>query len=165
MSLVTKICFVCLGNIVRSPLAENMFRHLADKSGVGDKYLVDSAGTSAWHIGEKPDSRMRLVASNHGLNYSGRARQFHTQDFEGFDWIIAMDSTNYGNLSALAVSLEHQDKIRMMREFDPQGDINSPVPDPYYGGMDGFEDVYQIVERSCKGLLEFLENGDINASR
>ena len=161
MSGVTRICFVCLGNIVRSPLAENIFQQLVDQSGLGNKYLADSAGTSTWHIGEKPDPRMRQVASRHGLNYSGKARQFQHQDFDRFDWVIAMDSTNFKNLSAIAVSPEHQKKIRMMREFDTQGNSDSPVPDPYYGGIDGFEHVYKIIERSCEGLLASLENGNL----
>ncbi len=162
MSDVTRICFVCLGNIVRSPLAENMFRHLAEQANVGDKYEVDSAGTSGWHEGEQPDRRMRRVAAGHGFKYDGRGRQFKLRDFDKFDLVIAMDSDNRTNLSRLARSEEERAKIHLMREFDPQGSPTAPVPDPYYGGIDGFEEVFQIVKRSCQGLLDALESGQID---
>ena len=161
MSKVTKICFVCLGNIVRSPLAENMFRHLVEQANLGEMYEVDSAGTSGWHVGEKPDRRMRRVASSHDFNYSGRARQYQHRDFEYFNWIIAMDSSNYSDLLGMAKTPEQQAKIRLLREFDPQSGPNSPVPDPYYGGIDGFEEVFKIVKRSCQGLLDALEAGKL----
>ncbi len=161
MREVTRICFVCLGNIVRSPLAENMFRHLAEQAGVGQSYEVDSAGTSAWHVGEQPDARMRRVAAQHGLKYAGSARQFQRQDFSTFDWIIAMDASNRENLLRLASSDAERRKVRQMREFDSLGSPNAPVPDPYYGGIDGFEEVFQIVQRACKGLLDALEDGTI----
>ncbi len=155
-----KICFVCLGNIVRSPLAENMFRHVAEKNGVGEKYDVDSAGTSAYHVGEKPDSRMRKVARERGLTYSGSARQFQKEDFERFDLIIAMDTDNRRALERLADSPQDANKIRLMREFDPQAQPDDGVPDPYYGGMKGFHRVFDIVERSTRELLEALEGGE-----
>jgi len=136
-----------------------MFRHLVTQAGLTDKYETDSAGTSGWHVGEKPDRRMRRVAASHGFKYSGRARQIHPDDFDTFDWIIAMDASNRTNLLKLTRTPEQKAKIRQMREFDPYGGPNDPVPDPYYGGIDGFEEVYQIVERSCQGLLDFLENG------
>lgn len=154
---VTRICFVCLGNIVRSPLAENMFRHLADEAGVSEKYQVDSAGTSAFHIGERPDQRMRKVAAQQGFRYDGRARQFEESDFKNFDLIIAMDASNRSNLLRMASTQQERDKIHLMRAFDPQGNPDDPVPDPYYGGIDGFKHVFQIVKRSCLGLLDDLE--------
>ena len=157
----TRICFVCLGNIVRSPFAENLFRHLAEEIGVEQKYQVDSAGTSAYHVGEEPDPRMRQVAAQHGFHYTGRARQFEQDDFENFDVIIAMDETNRRNLLRMAHTPEHKTKVRMMRQFDPNGSASDPVPDPYYGGIDGFEKVYRILERSIKGLLEKLEKGTV----
>ncbi|MBS1250082.1 MAG: Low molecular weight protein-tyrosine-phosphatase YfkJ [Chloroflexi bacterium] len=153
-----RLCFVCLGNIVRSPLAEHLFTHLAEEEGLAEKYQVDSAGTSAYHVGESPDARMRKVAREHGLIYDGRSRQFRRDDFERFDLIIAMDADNRRNLRRLAFTQKDKDKIRLMREFDPQGSPNAGVPDPYYGvGLAGFEKVYKIVERSCRGLLESLE--------
>lgn len=153
------ICFVCLGNIVRSPLAEHLFQHLAEKRGISHKYKVDSAGTSDYHIGEPPDYRMRLVAQERGLEYSGKARQFHPQDLDRFDLIIAMDRNNQHDLLRLVKTEKHRRKIRLLREFDPQANHNSDVPDPYYGGTDGFGRVYQIIEKSVEGLLDSLENG------
>jgi protein-tyrosine phosphatase len=155
----TKILFVCLGNIVRSPLAENVFRHLAEEAGVGDRYVVDSAGTGAWHVGEAPDSRMVRVAAQHGLNYSGRARQFERRDLDDFDLLVAMDRDNRATLYSMARKTGHQDKIHLLREFDPKGKSDAEVPDPYYGGQEGFQKVYEIIERSCRNLLEKLENG------
>ena len=158
---VTRICFVCLGNIVRSPLGENLFKHLAQQAGVADQYEVDSAGTGSWHVGESPDRRMRQVAAQYGLKYDGRARQFRQNDFDDFDLIIAMDTENRAHLRHLCRSAQDTAKIHLMREFDPQPDPNLSVPDPYYGGIDGFEKVYRIVERSCQGLLEAMEKGKL----
>ena len=157
MSDKIRICFVCLGNIVRSPLAEHLFQHLAKKAGVAEKYVVDSAGTGTWHIGESPDGRMRRVAATHGLEYDGKSRQITRGDFDRFDLFLVMDGENYSTMMSLARSVEHKKKIHMLREFDPLGDAQSAVPDPYYSGIQGFEEVYQIVERSVTGLLDGLE--------
>jgi protein-tyrosine phosphatase len=135
-----------------------MFKHLAQQSGVSEYYQVDSAGTGSWHVGEPPDQRMRRVAAKHGLKYDGRARQFRPNDFDKFDLIIAMDTENRANLLRLAHSTKDAAKIQLMRNFDPQAGSNQSVPDPYYGGIDGFEDVFAIVERSCQELLNSLEN-------
>lgn len=159
-----KILFVCLGNIVRSPLAENMFRKMANDAGLGDEYIIDSAGTGSWHIGEAPDSRMVRVAANHGLNYSGRARQVTRQDLDEFDYLIAMDRDNRAVLYGMAQTGEQQSKIHMLREFDPYGKPDSEVPDPYYGGINGFEKVYLIVERSCSGLLQALQKERVSGA-
>ena len=136
-----------------------MFKHLAAQAGAADRYEVDSAGTGAWHVGESPDRRMRQVAARRGFKYDGRARQFKQSDFEKFDLIIAMDTENRANLRRLARSTDDEAKIHLMREFDPQARADDSVPDPYYGGIDGFENVYDIVERSCQGLLDALEKG------
>lgn len=159
MSKVTRICFVCLGNIVRSPLAENLFLHLADERGFGQNYEVDSAGTSAWHVGEPPDARMRRIAAQHGLHYDGRARQFKRNDFERFDLVVAMDRENLEDLISLSMRPADREKIRMLREFDPLGGDQAAVPDPYYGGIDGFMETYDVIQRSCIGLLKALEDG------
>ena len=157
---MTRILFVCLGNIIRSPLAENLFRFQAEQAGVDGKYAVDSAGTAAYHIGESPDPRMQKTAESHGVINGGTARQVREQDFDEFDLIVAMDRSNGHDLTEIAGPPEKQAKIRLMREFDPEQ--NDPdVPDPYYGGAEGFENTYQIVERSVSGLLEALEAGDI----
>lgn len=155
-----KICFVCQGNIIRSPLAENLFRHLAQVRGAADAYQLDSAGTSAYHTGEPPDSRMRRVARENGFQYDGRARQFRREELDDFDLIVVMDKSNQRILESWAASPEQLDKIRLMREFDPQGGAGLDVPDPYYGGPEGFQETYEIVKRSCEGLLETLEDGE-----
>ena len=152
-----RIIFVCQGNIIRSPLAENMFRHLTQDKGVEEKYQLDSAGTSAYHVGELPDHRMRQVAQEKGFQYTGKARQYKRSEFDQHDLTIVMDRSNLQILSSWA-SPEEEKKIHMMREFDPQGSANLDVPDPYYGGLDGFAKTFEIVKRSCQGLLEVLES-------
>jgi len=158
LSELIKICFVCHGNIIRSPLAENLFRNLVETTGVADKYVIDSAGVDSWHVGEKPDRRMRRVSASHGFNYSGSARQFLKSDLDLFDLIIAMDSSNRRALMSLAEKPEQSEKIFLLRKFDPLGGPVLPVPDPYYGGIDGFEDVYRIIVRSCQGLLDYFDD-------
>ncbi len=116
-----RIIFVCQGNIIRSPLAENIFRRLAQDLGVLEKYKLDSAGTSAYHVGEPPDHRMRQVAKEKGFQYTGKARQFKKDEFDQHDLIIAMDKSNWSILNTWALSEEDQKKIHLMREFDPQG--------------------------------------------
>lgn len=159
MDPVKRVCFVCLGNIVRSPLAENLFRSLAEQRGAGERYVAGSAGTGAWHVGEPPDARMRRVAARHGLSYNGRARQFQTADFGRYDLILALDRENYSELNHLAKTETQRRKIRMLREFDPLGSPQASVPDPYYEGLEGFEEVYAMIERSVNGLLDALEAG------
>lgn len=157
MTEVRRICFVCLGNIVRSPLAENLFRNQTAAAGVEHLYEIDSAGTGNWHVGEPPDRRMRRVAAEYGLNYDGRARQFKYHDLEYFDLIIAMDVENYSDLRMLSNKTEHQEKLHLLREFDPRSTSNLSVPDPYYDGKNAFHEVYKIVERSVSGLFSYLE--------
>lgn len=156
MTPPTRVLFVCLGNIVRSPLAEGLFREQASQRGLADHFEVDSAGTSSYHIGERPDSRMRRTAAERGLEYDGRSRQVRESDLEEFDLIIAMDRQNLRNLQGLARRSGAKEKIRLMREFDPQADGDLDVPDPYYGGQSGFESTYEIVERSIDALLDSL---------
>jgi protein-tyrosine phosphatase len=155
-----RICFVCLGNIVRSPLAEHMFVHQTRKRGLENKYEVCSRGTGSWHVGEEPDPRMRRVAARKGLNYTGRARQFQRGDFDRFDLVIAMDQENLQSLQELVNNEEDRAKIRLLREFDPHGGPGAGVPDPYYGGIDGFEEVFAMVDRSTRALLDALERRD-----
>lgn len=146
---------------MRSPLAEGLFLQQAVQAGVAKKYEIDSAGTSNWHVGEPPDGRMLRVAARRGLIYSHRARQFGRHDLDRFDLIVAMDRENRDELLRLAKTPEQQAKIQLLRAFDPDGGPNAAVPDPYYSGMDGFEEVYTIVERSVKGLLAALENEEL----
>lgn len=157
-----RILFVCHGNIIRSPLAEHLFSHLAQQKGVSDKYEVDSAGMIGYHVEESPDGRMRRVAAEYGLNYDGAARQFSRDDFDEFDLIVPMDQNNESDILHLSRNAEDEKKIFLMRTFDPQGGSTDGVPDPYYGGIDGFHNTYRIVERSCRGFLDALEAGDLD---
>jgi protein-tyrosine phosphatase len=154
-----RLLFVCLGNIIRSPLAEHLFRQLQAEAGLDGRYEAESAGTAGWHQGEPPDARMRRTAAAHGLDYTGSARQIRREDLDRFDLILAMDHENQRDLRALAGSPEQRAKIRLLREFDPQNRGDLDVPDPWYDGQDGFERTYRIVERSVRGLLEALQRG------
>ena len=158
VSRPVRILFVCMGNIIRSPLAENLFRHLAAEDGLDGQYQVDSAGTGGWHAGEEPDPRMRRTARRHGLTYSGSARQVRLSDLDTFDWIIAMDTDNLRDLAAMVRSPAQRQKIRLLRDFDPTSRPQSSVPDPYYGGDADFEETYQVVEAGVRGLLKKLES-------
>ena len=151
-----KICFVCLGNICRSPTAEGIFQHLIDDRGLEDYFEIDSAGTSAYHIGESANSKSQRTAQSHGITLHSKARQFKQFDLEHYDLILAMDNENLRNVRQMANG-DQEAKIGRMRDFDPQPD-DGEVPDPYYGGPEGFENVFQIVKRSCENLLDELES-------
>ena len=152
----TSVLFVCLGNICRSPLAEGIFTHLVEEAGLTDKFIVESAGTGAWHVGERPDARAEMVASQHGVELLSRARQIDEDDLQTFDWIIAMDRENLRNIQRMADATGSEAEIHLLREFDPEGADGDEVPDPYYGGASGFENVYEMVHRSCRALLDRL---------
>lgn len=151
-----RLCFVCLGNICRSPTAEGLFIHQVKNEGFQDFFYIDSAGTAAYHVGEPANSKSQSVANQYGVILPSRARKFEYSDLEEFELILAMDSENYRNLVALDRKDQYSHKVRMMRDFDPQPE-NNEVPDPYYGGMDGFENVYRVLERSSQALLEQLK--------
>jgi len=155
-----KVLFVCAGNIIRSPLAENIFRQLVEESGLSGSYEIDSAGTTNYHTGEHPDQRMRKVAAEHGLTYDGVSRQVTERDMHHYDLIVTMDRHNLGDMLFMTNSIEQEEKVRLLREFDPQGGPKAAVPDPYYGSVDGFHEVFHIVKRSCEGLLNALESGE-----
>ncbi|MGD8428173.1 MAG: low molecular weight protein-tyrosine-phosphatase [Balneolaceae bacterium] len=151
-----KICFVCLGNICRSPTAEGILQHLVNERGLQPYFEIDSAGTSAYHIGEPANSKSQRTANSHGIKLHSRARQFNKADLDYYDLVLAMDRENLNNIKQMA-SGHHEDKIGLMRDFDPRpGD--GQVPDPYYGGAEGFENVFQIISRSCEHLLDELES-------
>ncbi|MFH5832629.1 low molecular weight protein-tyrosine-phosphatase [Halalkalibaculum sp. DA3122] len=151
-----KIIFVCLGNICRSPTAEGVFQHLVNERNLEVYFEIDSAGTSAYHVGESPNSNSRQVAGRYGVQLQSRARKFEYGDLEYYDLILAMDHDNLKNIQSLDRKDRFSDKITLLRSFDPQpGD--GAVPDPYYGGMRGFENVFQVVKRSCESLLDELE--------
>lgn len=152
-----RILFVCQGNIIRSPLAEHLFSALAAERDLSTHFAVDSAGTTAYHQGDSPDERMRQTAANHGYEYDGRARRFNPRDLQESDLVIAMDRENLRILRS-SIDAEHEHKLHLMREFDPEAEADADVPDPYYGGQRGFETTYQIVHRSIQGLLDSLEN-------
>jgi protein-tyrosine phosphatase len=156
----TRVLFVCLGNICRSPLAENVFRHLVEEAGLEERFEIDSAGTGSWHVGERPDARASSVASARGIELRGRARQVTPDDLVAFDYVLAMDRDNLEELEYMARRGEASAEIRLLRAYDPQVDGGTDggdeVPDPYYGGASGFEDVFDIVSRSCRSLLASL---------
>jgi protein-tyrosine phosphatase len=155
-----RVVFVCLGNICRSPTAEAIMRGHLETSDLGHLVEIDSAGTGAWHVGDPPDDRARAEATRRGIDLRGRARQFHAGDFHHFDLVVAMDRTNRRDLLDLATSPDDGSKVRLLREFDPEaGDgANLDVPDPYFGGSNGFAEVFDIVDRACQGLLEHLRD-------
>jgi len=155
-----RLLFVCLGNICRSPTAEGVMRSLVAEAGLDGAVVVDSAGTAGWHVGDPPDRRAQAEARARGLDLSGlRGRQVAGHDFERFDLLLAMDNDNHLDLVALAPDADARAKVRLLREFDPAavaaGDLE--VPDPYYGGPEGFARVYDAIESACRGLLEQLE--------
>ncbi len=151
----TSVLFVCLGNICRSPLAEGVFQHLVEEAGLSERFEIDSAGTGSWHVGEPPDARATLVAGQHGVELVSRARQLTEEDLLHFDWIIAMDHENLRNIERMADASGSDAEIHLLREFDADGE-GDEVPDPYYGGASGFENVYSMVQRSCQELLDRL---------
>jgi protein-tyrosine phosphatase len=143
-----KILMVCLGNICRSPLAEGILQTKVNSKGLDIK--VDSAGTGGWHVGQIPDPRAIAIANKYGIDISNQqARQFSSSDFESFDIIYAMDGSNLSDIVSLANSNKDVEKVRLiLNEISPEG--NTPVPDPYYGGDDGFDKVYQLLDAACE---------------
>ena len=156
-----RILVVCLGNICRSPVGEAVFRHLVEERGLSDKYSCDSSGTSAFHVGADPDPRMGMTAEKHGVSMEHSAQQFDKDHYERFEVIIAMDKSNYQGIISTSQNHKLRPKVHMLRKFDDQASApDAGVPDPYYkGGMDAFEEVYEIVMRSCNKLLDELEAG------
>ena len=156
-----KVLFVCLGNICRSPLAEGIFKYKVSQANLEERIMVESAGTSGWHIGEHPDPRSIEVAQQNGISLDSYGRKAINEDFEEFDYIIAMDSSNYSDLHSLPGSSKNDAaELFLMRDFD---DIvkGQDVPDPYYGGADGFQYVFELLDRSCQNLLSRIQN-DLN---
>jgi protein-tyrosine phosphatase len=151
-----RLLFVCLGNICRSPTAEGVMRHLVAEHDLEHAVEIDSAGTGSWHVGHPPDERATGAARERGIELGGRARQFDVADFEAFDLILAMDRANYDELHARAPQDGARERVRLLREFDPDAVAAAEleVPDPYYGGPEGFDDVLDLVTRACEGLLD-----------
>jgi protein-tyrosine phosphatase len=173
-----RLCFVCLGNICRSPTAEGVMGELVAESGLSHRIEVDSAGTGAWHVGQPADRRAAGEARRRGIVLTGTARQFHPGDFHRYDLILAMDRRNLADLQDIAPEAVLRDRVRLLRSFDPAmavsglvlegtagaaggagaavGFADLDVPDPYYGEGDGFRRVFDLVERACRGLLDHV---------
>lgn len=152
-----KLLFVCLGNICRSPAAENIMNHLAAKAGASDRIECDSAGTANYHTGNPPDRRMQAAAATRNIPMLGSARQFTRADFTAFDLILAMDRENYHNIIALDPQGQYRDKVKLMCNFATQHP-DTEVPDPYYGGAEGFDYVIDLLTDACSELLSQLES-------
>ena len=147
------LLFVCMGNICRSPTMEGVMRGLLREQGLEDEIQIDSAGTGDWHVGNPPDDRATEAARRRGIVLEGAARQVRPSDFEDYDLLLAADRENLAHLRALAPDDEARAKVRLLREFDPESHGDLDVPDPYYGGPGGFEEVLDLVEAACRGLL------------
>lgn len=147
------VLFICMGNICRSPTAEGVFRKLVQDEGVDDWFLIDSAGTHAYHVGNPPDERAQKTALNRGVNIAGlRARQVRHQDFEAFDYVLVMDQQNMDTLKFICPKSQAH-KLKLFLEYAPAVKTKE-VPDPYYGGAKGFEEVFDLLERASKGFLQ-----------
>ena len=153
-----RVLFVCLGNICRSPAAEGVFLHLLEQSQACDRFVVDSAGTGSWHVGKAADARMRAAASRRGIQLPSRARQLGRADLNRFDHILTMDASNLLQVQALVGEAGGSSlaRIEPLLSYCSRFDV-SEVPDPYYGGAEGFEHVLDLLEDACSGLLQALE--------
>jgi protein-tyrosine phosphatase len=149
------VLFICMGNICRSPTAHGVFRALVEREGLSDSIVTDSAGTIAYHVGEPPDRRARETAVKRGIDLSDlRARKAISEDFECFDYLMAMDRDNYRDLMAICPP-GYEDRLHLFMDFAPQRP-EKEVPDPYYGGVAGFDRVFDMVEEASRGLLDHI---------
>lgn len=159
---MVKVLFVCLGNICRSPTAHGVFQKIIDEAGLGEQFYIASAGTGAWHVGEAPDSRAQAAAAQRGYDLSRlRAQQVNAGDFEMYDYILAMDHNNLSDLFSQCPD-DLQSKIHLLLAFSDMA--HDEVPDPYYGGKDGFTSVLELVESAGQGLLEHIRRHDLGDS-
>ncbi|MEA1051037.1 low molecular weight protein-tyrosine-phosphatase [Lamprobacter modestohalophilus] len=157
-----RVLFVCMGNICRSPTAQGVFTKLVIEEGLSDRIEIDSAGTHAYHVGEPPDPRARETARRRGIDLSRqRARRALAEDFERFDYVLAMDEDNHRNLSALCPP-GFEERLRLFMDFAPQLGRRE-VPDPYYGGTNGFDAVFDMVDEAARGLLEAIRRERIES--
>ncbi len=156
--MTQKLLFVCLGNICRSPAAEGVFLHLLEARGLSNQFLVDSAGTGGWHVGNPADRRMRAAAERRGIHLPSRARQIELADFGNFDRILTMDDDNLQAVRSLAGELGARSDLALVEPMTShcRRFSDKEVPDPYYGGEQGFEHVLDLLEDACSGLLETL---------
>lgn len=154
--MATRVLFVCMGNICRSPTAEGVFKHLVAKHGLAERIESDSAGTHDYHIGSPPDARAQAAAARRGYDLSAlRARQVTAEDFAAFDYVLAMDEVNRKALRQLCPA-HYRERVRLLLEFAPEAGRHE-VPDPYYGGDQGFEEVLDLVEDAAQGLLHHIK--------
>ena len=153
----TRILFVCLGNICRSPAAEGIMQKLVEDRNLQDVIEIDSAGTSGWNDGSLPDPRTRAHGKKRGYDFNTISRKFVRSDFDRFDYIVVMDDSNYDNVRALATTQGEIDKIHRMTDFCTTFTSHDHIPDPYYGGASGFELVMDLLEDACEGLLRRLK--------
>ena len=153
-----KILFVCMGNICRSPAAENVMRHLLRREGLEKSCIVDSAGTIGFHTGNPPDARMRQAGTARGIEISGKARQIKAADLTAFDLILVADRDNLRDVEALAAQVENPNPVRLFCEFCTEH-TEKEVPDPYYGGASGFELVLDLLEDGCEELIRQYKDG------
>jgi protein-tyrosine phosphatase len=151
-----KILLVCLGNICRSPMAEGVLRHRAKERGITIE--TDSAGTGDYHVGEAPDRRAQAAMHRQGIDIGDlRARQFVAEDMAHFDLVLAMDGDNFRNIERITAKSEHNGKVRLMMDFAPDHQLRE-VPDPYFGGDDGFDEVFAMLDDACKRLLDGIND-------
>ena len=154
-----KLLFICLGNICRSPAAEGIMRQMVEERALYNDIIVDSAGIGSWHVGEMPDPRMRKHAARRGYDLSPlRARQFRADDFQKFDYIIVMDEENYHDVMERGGVYADARKVLRMKDYFIRYKGQQSVPDPYYGGAEGFERALDLIEDGCEGLLKDLVN-------
>jgi protein-tyrosine phosphatase len=151
-----RLCFVCLGNICRSPTAEGIMRTLVSQQGLDDHIEVESAGTGTWHLGELADGRARATAKARGVTLDRRAQQFTQDSFDRFDYVLVMDEDIQKTIRRLSPAAADHEKVHVLRAFDPESPKGARVPDPYYGGQDGFDEVFDICDAACRGLLAHL---------
>lgn len=155
-NVVIKVLFVCMGNICRSPMAEGVFRDLLEKVGLEDKIYIDSAGTHSYHLGAPPDIRSQQTTRRRGIDIKDiKARRVTTEDFTKFDYLLAMDKENYTHLLNACPQPECRPKIQLFLDYAPGIELEE-VPDPYYGGLNGFEQIMDLVEEAAKGLLRHV---------
>ncbi|HUE77121.1 MAG TPA: low molecular weight protein-tyrosine-phosphatase [Longimicrobiales bacterium] len=150
------VLFICLGNICRSPLAEALFRSAVVDQALEDRFRIDSAGTSGYHDGDPPDPRTTETARERGVTVSGVSRRVDDGDAAEFDYLVVMDSDNFREVERLVARGSGSARLHRLREFDPAAAGDLDVPDPYYGGPRGFEDVHEMVERATRALLDHI---------
>ena len=153
-----KILFVCLGNICRSPLADGLFKQKVQEQGLKTQFKADSCGTSDYHIGETPDERTAQNALENGLKLNHRGRQFTYDDFKQFDYILAMDRSNFEHILSQSKTEKDRAKVALIRDYESEENLKgTDIPDPYYGGAEGFQKVYDMLNRCTENLLNSLK--------